>query len=121
IDGISTESAVWGGSTVITPSEDSISNIKVLSNAYDAENGRFSGAVTEITSKSGTNDLHGSILVQVVRPGLNAYQRWNGPASEKAFDATTGAKLTPAQRGLLRDEDRYNQWAGSIGGPIWKN
>ena len=29
IDGISTESAVWGGSTVITPSEDSISNIKV--------------------------------------------------------------------------------------------
>ena len=121
IDGISTESAVWGGSTVITPSEDSISNIKVLSNAYDAEYGRFSGAITQITSKSGTNDVHGSILVQVVRPGLNAYQRWNGPASETAFDATTGAKLTPAQRGLLRDEDRYNQWAGSIGGPIWKN
>jgi len=121
IDGISTESAVWGGSTVITPSEDSISNIKVLSNNYDAENGRFSGAITQITSKSGTNDLHGSILLQLVRPGLNAYQRWNGPASVQAFDPTTGAKKTPAQRGLLRDEDRYNQWAGSIGGPIWKN
>ena len=33
----------------------------------------------------------------------------------------TGAKLTADQRGLLRDEDRYNQLGGSIGGPIWKN
>src|SRR5580704_9221510 len=44
IDGISTTSAVWGGTTVITPSEDSVDNVKVLSNGYDAENGRFSGA-----------------------------------------------------------------------------
>jgi len=121
IDGISTESAVWGGATVITPSEDSISNIKVESNAYDAENGRFSGAITEITSKSGTNDLHGSFFIQIVRPGLNAYQRWNGPASVRAFDPVTGKKLTPTQRGLLRDEDRYNQYGGSIGGPLWKD
>ena len=121
IDGISTESAVWGGSTVITPSEDSIGNIKVISNAYDAENSRFSGAVTEITSKSGTNNLHGSFFFQIMRPGLNAYQRWNGPGSVEAYDPTTGAKLTPAQRGLLRDEDRYNQWGGSLGGPLWKD
>ncbi len=120
IDGISTESAVWGGSTVITPSEDSISNIKVLSNDYDAEYGRFSGAVTQITSKSGTNNVHGSFFIQLMRPGLNAYQRWNGPGSAQAFDPA-GVKKTPAQRGLLRDEDRYNQWGGSIGGPIWKN
>jgi Carboxypeptidase regulatory-like domain len=121
VDGISTASAVWGGSTVVTPSQDSIGNVKVVTNAYDAENGRFSGAITEITSKSGTNDLHGSIFIEITRPGLNAYQRWNGPSSVQAFDPTTGAKLTPAQRGLLRDEDRYNQLGGSIGGPIWKN
>ncbi|HEY9713242.1 MAG TPA: carboxypeptidase-like regulatory domain-containing protein, partial [Chroococcales cyanobacterium] len=36
VDGISTVSAVWGGSTIITPSEDSISNIKIVTNAYDA-------------------------------------------------------------------------------------
>ncbi len=41
VDGISTASAVWGGATVITPSEDSISNVKIVTNAYDAENGRF--------------------------------------------------------------------------------
>jgi hypothetical protein len=121
VDGISTVSAVWGGSTVVTPSEDSVSNVKVVTNAYDAENGRFSGALTQITSKSGTNDLHGSFFFQITRPGLNAYQRWNGPGSVQAFDPVTGKKLTPKQRGLLRDEDRYNQWGGSIGGPIWKN
>jgi Carboxypeptidase regulatory-like domain len=121
VDGISTASAVWGGSTVVTPSEDSVGNVKIVTNAYDAENGRFSGALTEITSKTGTNDLHGSLLIQITRPGLNAYQRWNGPSSVQAYDPTTGAKLTPGARGLLRDEDRYNQWGGSIGGPIWKN
>jgi hypothetical protein len=121
VDGISTESAVWGGATVITPSEDSVGNIQVFTNSYDAENGRFSGAVTEITSKSGTNNLHGSLFIQITRPGLNAYQSWNGPQSVQAFDPTTGAKLTPADRGLLRDQDRYNQLGGSIGGPIWKN
>jgi len=121
VDGISTESAVWGGATVITPSEDSIANLKIVTNAYDAEYGRFSGARTEITSKSGSNHLHGSFFIQITRPGLNAYQSWNGPQSVKAFNPTTGAKLTPAERGLLRDEDRYNQLGGSIGGPIWKN
>jgi hypothetical protein len=120
IDGISTVSAVWGGSTVVTPSQDSVSNVKIVTNAYDAENGRFSGALTEITSKAGTNDIHGSFFIQVVRPGLNAYQRWNGPQTVASTDAT-GAKLTPVQRGLLRDTDRYNQLGGSIGGPIWKD
>jgi hypothetical protein len=103
VDGISTVSAVWGGATVVTPSEDSVSNVKVVTNAYDAENGRFSGALTEITSKSGTNSLHGSVFLQINRPGLNAYQRWNGPGK------------------VLRDTDRYNQLGGSVGGPIWKN
>jgi Carboxypeptidase regulatory-like domain len=120
IDGISTVSAVWGGSTVVTPSQDSVSNVKIVTNAYDAENGRFSGALTQITSKAGTNGIHGSFFIQIVRPGLNAYQRWNGPQSVQSTDAT-GAKLTPSARGLLRDTDRYNQLGGSIGGPIWKN
>jgi Carboxypeptidase regulatory-like domain len=113
IDGISTVSVVWGGATVITPSEESVGSVKVVTNAYDAENSRFSGALTEITSKSGTNQVHGSIFAQIVRPGLDAYQRWNGPASV--------APGTPQSRGLQRDTDRYNQFGGSVGGPIWKN
>ncbi len=120
VNGISTESAVWGGSTVITPSEDAIGDVKIITNNYDAENGRFDGAFTEITTKAGTNQLHGSAFVQVVRPGLNAYQRWNGPQSVASVDSS-GKPLTPAQRGLLRDENDYNQPGGSLGGPIWKD
>ena len=113
IDGISTTSAVWGGTTVITPTEDSVDNVRVLSNGYDAENGRFSGAQIEVTTKSGTNDLHGSAFFQAWRPGMNAYQRYNGPGSV--------GPGTPSARGLLKDTQQFNQFGGSIGGPIWKN
>jgi hypothetical protein len=113
IDGISTVSAVWGGASVITPSEDSIDDLKVVSNSYDAENGRFSGAQIQVTSKSGTNELHGSAFFKASRPGLNAYQRWNGVGSNQPG--------TPAQRGLNRNDNRFNQYGGSLGGPIWKN
>jgi hypothetical protein len=110
IDGISTVSAVWGGTSVITPSEDSVGNVKVLSNGYDAENGRFSGAQIQVTSKTGSNQFHGSAFIRASRPGLNAYQRYNG--------AGTFQSGTPAERGLLRDSERANQIGGSVGGPI---
>lgn len=113
IDGISTASAVWGGTTVITPSEDSVQDIKVVSNDYNAENGRFSAAQIEVTTKSGTNHVHGSLFFKADRPGLNAYQAYNGPNSMKPG--------TAADRGLLRDESRFNQFGGSLGGPLWKN
>jgi hypothetical protein len=104
IDGISTTSAVWGGSTVITPSEDSVDNVKVVSNSYDAEDGRFSGAQIQITSKSGSNEFHGSLFYTTHQPNLNAYQPFNG-------------YLLADQR----DNNKFNQFGGSVGGPIWKN
>ena len=104
IDGISTTSAVWGGSTIITPSEDSVESVKVVSNSYDAEDGRFSGAQIQVTSKSGSNDVHGSLFFAAHRPGLNAYQRYNGDGNSPT-----------------RDNDRFNQYGASVGGPIWKN
>ena len=87
--------------------------MKVVSNSYDAENGRFSGAQIQVTTKSGTNQFHGSAFFKASRPGLNAYQRWNGVGSNNPG--------TPSQRGLNRDEGRFNQYGGSLGGPIWKN
>jgi len=113
VDGISTVSAVWGGTSVITPSEDSVGDVKIVSNSYDAEVGRFSGGQIQVTSKSGTNALHGSAFIKGSRPGLNAYQRWNGVGS-----ATAG---TPSSRGLNRDPTRSNNYGASLGGPIWKN
>ena len=104
IDGISTTSAVWGGTTIITPSEDSVESVKVVSNSYDAESSRFSGAQIQVTSKSGTNTYHGSAFFTAHRPGLDAYQRFNGSGN-------------PVQR----DDNFFDQFGGSVGGPIWKN
>jgi Carboxypeptidase regulatory-like domain len=120
IDGISTTSAVWGGTSVITPSEDSVEDLHVVSNSYDAENGRFSGAQIEVTTKSGTNQIHGSAFFKASRPGLNAYQRWNGLGSNHAPVGTTSAERA-ASRGVNRDNSRFNQYGGSLGGPFWKN
>ena len=113
IDGISTTSAVWGGTSIITPSEDSVESMTVVANDYDAETGRFSGAQIQVTSKGGSNELHGSAFFKVDRPGLNAYQRWNGEGSD--------IPGTAAQRGVNRDNSRFNNYGASLGGPLWKD
>lgn len=127
VDGISTESAVWGGASVITPSEDSVQSVHVISNSYNAEDGRFTGADIQVLTKSGTNTVHGSAFFKASRPGLNAYQRWNGVGSNTTGpDANPdGTPTTPAQRAAIRGVNRYtarfNNFGGSLGGPLWKN
>ncbi|HEX4031084.1 MAG TPA: carboxypeptidase regulatory-like domain-containing protein [Terracidiphilus sp.] len=123
IDGISTVSAVWGGTSVVTPSEESVGDVRIVSNDYDAENGRFSGAQIQVTSKSGTNNVHGSAFFQAWRPGLNAYQRYNGTGFYNPCTDSNGNTIpcTAALKGLLRDEQQFNQMGGSVGGPLWKN
>lgn len=104
IDGISTTSAVWGGTTIVTPSADSVDSIRIVSNDYDAENGRFSGAQIQVISKGGTNEFHGSGFFTAHRPGLDAFQRFNGQGNRP-----------------LRDNSFFDQFGASGGGPILKN
>jgi Carboxypeptidase regulatory-like domain/TonB dependent receptor len=104
IDGISTASAVWGGSTVVTPSEDSVDSVKVVTNSYDVEDGRFNGTQIQIISKSGTNNFHGSAFFTNHEPAFDAYQKFNG----------AGLPVT-------KDANKFDQIGGSLGGPIWKN
>ena len=104
IDGVSTTSVTWGGTSVITPNEDSIKEVKIVTDNYDAENGRYRGAQVQIISQNGTNQYHGSLFFKVHRPGLNAFTKYNGYAN-----------------GPVRDNDRYNDWGGTAGGPILKN
>src|SRR5947209_7682772 len=73
IDGVEVNSLAWGGAAVITPNQESVKEITVESNPYDAENGRNSGAQVLTVSKNGTNEFHGSAMMQGQRPGLNAY------------------------------------------------
>jgi hypothetical protein len=104
IDGVEVNSLAWGGSAVITPNEESVKEIQIQANPYSAENGRNSGAQVLVVSKNGTNDFHGSAFFKFHRPGLDAFQAWNGPFGQPQ-----------------RDANRFNQFGGSIGGPVVKN
>src|SRR6266498_5525242 len=44
----------------VQPTPDSIEEFRVLTNTFDAEYGRNSGAVVNVVTKSGTNQLHGN-------------------------------------------------------------
>ena len=78
IDGVGTTSVTWGGTSVITPNEDSIKEVKVITDNYDAENGRYRGAQVQIISQNGTNQYHGSLYFKMHRPGLDAFTKYNG-------------------------------------------
>jgi hypothetical protein len=106
IDGVEVNSLAWGGAAVITPNEESVKEVRVTSNSYSAESGRNSGAQVEVVSQNGTNEYHGSLFFKMDRPGLNAFQRYNGPGGPSADQ---------------RVSNRFNQFGGSLGGPIIKN
>jgi len=83
----------------IQPSPDSIEEFRVLTNTFDAEYGRNSGAVVNVVTKSGTNALHGNLYEFFRNQALNA---------KGFFDST---KLDYLQ----------NQFGATLGGPIKKD
>ncbi|MGD0890369.1 MAG: carboxypeptidase regulatory-like domain-containing protein [Terracidiphilus sp.] len=105
IDGVQVTSVTWGSAAVITPNPDTIKEMKVVTNPYDASLGRFSGAQIQIISENGTNQFHGTALFKLDRPGLNATPRWD-PNNNPLAD---------------RDNAKYNEMGGTVGGPIWRN
>jgi hypothetical protein len=48
--------------TVLIPSAEAIETVSISTSAYDAEFGRAGGAITNVTLKSGTNQLKGSVF-----------------------------------------------------------
>jgi hypothetical protein len=85
----------------IEPSPDSIEEFRVISNNFDAEYGRNSGAVVNVVTKSGTNDLHGSVYEFFRNDVLNAKAFTFSPAPKPGF--------------------KQNQFGGTLGGPIKKD
>ncbi|MFT3744067.1 MAG: TonB-dependent receptor [Pyrinomonadaceae bacterium] len=108
IDGVSVNSQTWGGAAVITPTQESISEVQVTSSTYSAEDGRNSGAQVKVITKYGTNAYSGSAFYKINNPGLNAYNKFNGIPG-----LVTG---TPT-----RVNDRFKTYGGSFGGKIIKD
>jgi outer membrane receptor protein involved in Fe transport len=96
------------GIIVINPNFDAIQETKITSQNYDAEFGQATAGVVSVQTKSGTNQLHGSVF----EFHLDDRFQSRNPFSQTQPDAITG-KFVP-------DTNR-NQFGGSLGGPIQKD
>lgn len=105
IDGVSVNSLTHGGNAVVTPNEEAVGQMTVISTSYDASDGRNTGAQVKVVTKSGSNSLHGGAFFLYDQPGLNAYNKYAGPA------AGMPTRVQNAQR----------TWAGSLGGRVVKD
>ncbi len=120
IDGVSVNSLGLGGAAVVTPNQESVKEISIVSSSYSAEDGRNTGAQVKVVSQNGTNDFHGSLVFNYASPKLNSFNKYFGPTT-----------LTPTMLTCQRGEqffasrcptivDQYERkFAGSIGGPIY--
>jgi hypothetical protein len=59
------------GTTYVTPNIDSIGEMNVITSGYNAEHGRQSSGLVQITTKSGTNQLRGSAWTNLRRDEWN--------------------------------------------------
>ncbi len=88
-----------GVSSVVFPSVDVIEEVRVITSPVDAEFGRGSGQV-QLSTRSGTNEFHGSVYDFHRNTALNANNWFNN------------------LRGDPRDALILNQFGGRLGGPI---
>jgi Carboxypeptidase regulatory-like domain/TonB dependent receptor-like, beta-barrel len=86
------------GASVI-PNLDSVAEFRLITNSFDAEYGRFSGAVMNAVTKSGSNNLHGSVFEFLRNDKLDA---------RNFFDPEKGAL-------------KRNQFGYAVGGPAIKD
>jgi hypothetical protein len=85
------------------PSPEAIQEFNLITNNAPAEFGNFQGGIISVTIKSGTNEFHGSAFEFFRNDKLNA-NSWSN-------------NLTGADK----PKERWNQFGGSVGGPIIKD
>jgi hypothetical protein len=85
------------------PGADSIQEFSVMTSNYPAEFGQSGGGIMNITMKSGTNQFHGTAYDYFVNEFLNAGQPFTSNGNG----------------GLLRPENRKNDYGFTVGGPVW--
>src|SRR5262244_2766683 len=93
------------GQVAFNPVVDAIQEFKVEINSPPAEFGRFNGGVVNLTTKSGANDLHGTVFEFLRNEALNARNLF--------APATADNPKKPVFR--------RNQYGFAVGGPIIKD
>ncbi len=92
-----------GGATLDTGTNyDSVGEVKVLLNNYQAEYGQAAGAIVEMVTKSGTRDFHGTVYYYNRNEAYNANDYFN---KNKTY--------------VPRPRQRYNTVGYNIGGPVY--
>jgi len=100
--GSSNDSGIYAGIGI--PNPDAIQEFKIQTSTYDASYGRNPGANVNVVTKSGTNELHGSLFEFFRNEDLNAnsfFQNRDGGGKQQIL--------------------KQNQFGGAIGGPIKKD
>jgi hypothetical protein len=111
LDGITNRSYGFSGVQVIVPPQDSVQELKITTADYDPEFGSTSGMVAQYVTKSGTNNLHGSVFYY----NRNSATFAADPLTQKI--AGTG----PNGKGTGVAPFNWNLGGFSLGGPIKKN
>lgn len=103
VDGISTTSSTEGRGNDFNIPLEAVREFSVQAGSYSAEYADVAGGVINLQSKSGTNNWHGSLFEFLRNDMLDA---------SDFFSNSTG---------LPKNSLRYNQFGGSLGGPIRRN
>ena len=90
-------------SFIIGPSVEAIGDMQIITNGASAEYGRAAGGVVDITLKSGTNQIHGTLFEIFQNTVLDA-NRWENNLA-----------------GVPRNTFKQNQFGAAGGFPIIKN
>jgi Carboxypeptidase regulatory-like domain len=90
----------YNNAVQLVPTQDAILEFRVQTNNLGAEFGRFGGGVVNMTSKSGTNELHGSVYEFLRNRVLNANTFFNNRAgvatpafTQNQFGANAGGRI----------------------------
>lgn len=102
IDGIYDRNQ-WLNTLVLVPIVDGIQEYRVLTSSYNPEYGEAAGAITTVTTRSGTNAFHGRVWEFLRNDVMNA----------NTFFAN--------QNNVKRAPYRRNVFGGMIGGPVFRD
>ena len=94
------------------PSIDSIGEFRVLRSLYPAESGNSGGGQVNIITRSGGKNFHGSLFEFVRNERLNANDFLTNANPNPPFGRDSNGKAK-------RSPFRYNNFGGTIGGPIY--